>query len=241
MNTPEMNTTQIDPVDMSTDQLPLPLILASTSPRRRELLERLGIPVQIKSSDVDEVGSSAELPGEEVSRQNARLKAEAVASLTSPGHLVLAADTEVVLDGHALGKPATPLTAFDMLRRLSGRTHQVLTAFVLLEIPATPATPRRIEQVITTEVTFKTLTDAEIWGYIETGEPFDKAGGYGIQGIGAFLVRKIHGSYTNVVGLPLTEVLDALHQMGGPQAFQKLDTSAIMASNLVDSADRPRE
>lgn len=241
MNTPEMNTTPINIVDMRTDQRPLPLILASASPRRRELLERLGIHVQIKSSDVDEVGSSAELPGEEVSRQNARLKAEAVARMTSPGHLVLAADTEVVLDGHALGKPATPQAAFDMLRRLSGRPHQVLTAFVLLEIPASPAPPRRIEQVITTEVTFKRLTDAEIWGYIGTGEPFDKAGGYGIQGIGAFLVRTIHGSYTNVVGLPLTEVLEALHQMGGPEPFQKPGTSAIMASSQPDSADRPRE
>ena len=228
--------TSLDPAPASTPAYPrartreLPLILASASPRRRELLARVGIPLEIRATDIPEVGPADGFPGLEVSRINARRKAEAIAlqlqadatsgqSSASPlGRLILAADTEVVLDGQALGKPGTPEEAFHMLKRLSGRTHTVITAFALFR----SGTGKGITREVTTEVCFKALSDDEIRGYIATQEPFDKAGGYGIQGIGAFLVREIRGSYTNVVGLPLVEVLDALAELGGPLPFEPL-------------------
>lgn len=197
----------------------LPLVLASASPRRREMLSRLGIPLDVCTADVEETGHQT-VSAELVSLYNARLKAEAVAARLPPGRIVLAADTEVVLDGLALGKPSTPEDARQMLERLSDRTHQVITAFVLLRTgPPAHTHERRIEQRVITHVTFKRLSPRELHGYVLTGEPFDKAGGYGIQGIGAFLVRRLEGSYTNVVGLPLTEVLEALDQLGGPTGF----------------------
>jgi len=195
----------------------LPLVLASASPRRRELLTRVGIPLDVRSAEVEETGE-LHVEAELVSLFNARLKAEAVARQLPPGQLVLAADTEVVLEGQALGKPASPEEARRMLERLSGRTHQVITAFVLMRT-GSAAPESRIEQRVSTDVTFKVLRPREITGYLSTGEPFDKAGGYGIQGMGAFLVRRIEGSYTNVVGLPLTEVLEALELLGGPTGF----------------------
>lgn len=199
--------------------VPIALILASASPRRRELLSRVGIPLEVRATEVPEVGPGDGIPGLEVSRINARRKAEALASLPEnelpAGRLILAADTEVVLDGEALGKPATPEAASLMLKRLSGRSHTVITAFALMRSGQTGGLFREV----CTEVCFKPLSDAEISGYIATHEPFDKAGGYGIQGVGAFLVKEIRGSYTNVVGLPLVEVLEALAELGGPLPF----------------------
>ncbi len=200
---------------------PRPLLLASASPRRRELLSRIGIEATVTIADVDEL---SHVPGggpADVCLVNARLKAQAIAERAPAGSLVLAADTIVVIDGEVLGKPATQEEAAGMLRRLSGRTHEVMTGVVVLEA----ASESRLEQVVTTAVTFKMLSEQEVAGYVATGEPFDKAGGYGIQGVGAMLVRRVEGSYTNVVGLPLTEVLEALQALGGPRPFSSPPTS----------------
>jgi len=144
---------------------------------------------------------------------NARVKAEEVAGRL-PGRFVLGADTEVILDGMALGKPSNRDHAASILESLSDRTHEVMTGFCLIAPDG-----RRIEQGVYTQVRFKPLTDIEIQGYLDTGEPMDKAGAYGIQGIGTFLVASINGSYSNVVGLPMAEVLQALKSLGGPAPF----------------------
>lgn len=189
-----------------------PLVLASASPRRRELLERVGLRPEVVPSTAAEpphAGGSAL----DYCLDNARAKAEEVARLR-PDAFVLGADTEVIHDGRALGKPGDLAEGRRMLTRLAGRDHVVVTAFVLIAPGG-----RRIERRVETTVVFKALTPREIDAYLATGEPFDKAGGYGIQGIGAFLVARIEGSYTNVVGLPLAEVLAALGELGGPEVF----------------------
>ena len=187
----------------------LPLVLASASPRRRELLERVGLALQIVPADIDE----SELPGErpaEMAERLARAKAAAVAALM-PDRLVLAADTIVVLDGRVLGKPRDDAEAADMLRSLSGRAHEVTTGFAVRGDGADTST------TVTTVVRFRALDPAVIDRYVATGEPLDKAGAYGIQGVGAMLVLRIDGSYTNVVGLPLVEVLETIAAHGGPR------------------------
>jgi septum formation protein len=173
--------------------------------------------------------------------RNARAKAVEVARRSAPDTLVLGADTIVVVDGEVLGKPSGAAEAAAMLRLLSGRAHRVLTGVVLLPVSSGAAGDEPgslltspggaglervvstgeagLERVVSTDVVFKTLTAREIDGYLATGEPFDKAGAYGIQGIGAFLVTRIDGSYTNVVGLPLTETLELLEALGGPPPF----------------------
>jgi septum formation protein len=187
----------------------LPLVLASASPRRRELLQRVGLNLQIVPADIDESGVPGEAP-EHMAERLARAKADAVAALM-PDRLVLAADTIVVLDGRVLGKPRDDAEAADMLRDLSGRHHEVITGFAICgDAPGTSGT-------VTTKVHFRSLDAAVIDRYVATGEPLDKAGAYGIQGVGAMLVRGIEGSYTNVVGLPLVEVLAAIADHGGPR------------------------
>jgi septum formation protein len=144
---------------------------------------------------------------------NARLLAEAKAQAVIEkcgGHWILGADTIVVLDKAVLGKPADENEAFSMLRRLSGKEHRVITGFCLIA----PASQKAHSEAVVTRVTFKALTRNEILGYVATGEPFGKAGSYGIQGIGAFLVKGIAGSYTNVVGLPLCALVNALLSTG---------------------------
>lgn len=182
----------------------LPLILASASPRRRELLEQAGIAFSVIPSDADEGVLSGEAPAE-YSLRVAQAKAQDVAS-KHPGYWVLGADTIVVVDNLILGKPKDAADVHQMLRLLSGRVHQVITAFVLIA-----ANGQEYEQqIVATTVTFKLLSDEQIQAYLTTGEPFDKAGAYAVQGIGATLVEKVEGSYTNVVGLPIDEVLEAL-------------------------------
>ena len=182
---------------------PPSLVLASASPRRRVLLEQLGIPLRVDPPHLDERVLPGEAPGAYVLRL-AREKARAVHA-RHPGSTVLAADTSVVLDGVVLGKPATTDEALAMLRALSGRTHEVMTAVAVAEAG---------EELITAGVTFAAATEAALRWYVSTGEPMDKAGGYAVQGIGGFLVERIDGSHSAVVGLPLVETLALLRRAG---------------------------
>ena len=172
------------------------IILASQSPRRRELLERMGLPFRIITPDIDERMERALPPGELVAAISAE-KAGAVAAQAGPDAVVIAADTVVALDGAVLGKPADESDAARMLSALSGRTHQVFTGLTV----ACGADVRTVSEE--TAVTFRPLTAEEIAAYVRTGEPMDKAGAYGIQGLGALFVEGIRGDYCNVMGLPL--------------------------------------
>jgi septum formation protein len=171
------------------------LVLASASPRRAELLTTLGLRFEVQVADVDESVHDGEAPASYVERV-ARAKAAAIAA-ADPDAVIVAADTTVVLDGQILGKPRDADDARSMLASLAGRTHQVLTAVVVTSGGASAA------RVVATAVTFAPITDAELDWYLATGEPFDKAGAYGIQGAGGLFVAGIEGSYHNVVGLPL--------------------------------------
>jgi septum formation protein len=184
------------------------LILASASPRRRYLLERAGLRFRVEPSGIDEGAVPLSEPDTYVAAQ-ARAKALDVAR-HHPADWVIAADTVVVVDGTILGKPVSQSDAYRTLRRLSGKVHHVYTGTVICCLEADHLFP----QTVRTAVQFKTLSDEEIAWYIDTGEPFDKAGAYAIQGIGTFLVKSINGSFTNVVGLPVCEVLEYLIKMG---------------------------
>ncbi len=181
-----------------------PFVLASASPRRRALLASAGLRPEVRPADVDETPRAAEAPVAYALRV-ALDKAAAVH--VDGGPPVLAADTVVALDGACLGKGSDPDEARRMLRALSGRSHAVHTAVVV-----------RAEvvhcDVVTTEVRFRRLGEAEIERYVATGEPRDKAGAYGIQGEGGALVASVRGSYSNVVGLPLEETLRLLALVG---------------------------
>ncbi len=174
------------------------VVLASASPRRRELLQRAGVEYTVKVSDADE-HIEPDTPPHEAVMSLARQKAQAVAQ-TCPGDLVIGADTVVVYDGAILGKPADASDAARMLRALSGRTHTVYTGVCLI------CDEKKETFYEQTQVTFYPLTDAEIDAYVATGEPMDKAGAYGIQGRGCTLVQSICGDYFNVVGLPVAAV-----------------------------------
>lgn len=191
------------------------LLLASGSPRRRDLLASVELPFTVEVPEVDETP----LPGESphaLTLRLARVKARDVARrVPRDAGIVLAADTTVVVDDTALGKPRDRDHAVAMLSRLSGREHEVLTGFCLLD----QETGREEAAVARTRVWFRDLTPGEIQGYVDTGEPMDKAGAYACQGIGAFLIARVEGSYTNVVGLPLGQVIDTLGRMGGPRPF----------------------
>ena len=184
------------------------IILASQSPRRRELLEQVGITgFQVISPDVDvrvEPGLSPAGMVEELSLRKAR----AAADKTGPDGLIIAADTVVALDGAVLGKPRDEADAFAMLSALSGREHRVYTGVSVLR------GDRAVTEHEETAVCFRALAPGEIWGYIATGEPMDKAGAYGIQGIGALLVSGIRGDYCNVVGLPVFRLGRMLARFG---------------------------
>jgi septum formation protein len=169
------------------------LVLASQSPRRSELLNSAGIPFRVQAANVDETLLPGEGPVDYV-RRLACAKAQAV-----QGDLVLGADTVVVLDGQIMGKPADAEDAARMLRSLSGRAHEVLTGICLIGREITVAHD-------TTTVLFSELSEEEIWDYVATGEPMDKAGAYAIQGTASRFVERIEGSYSNVVGLPMAMV-----------------------------------
>lgn len=178
------------------------LVLASGSPRRAALLARLGWAPEVRPADVDETVRRGETPEALVVRL-ARTKAATVAA-GRDDEVVLAADTEVALDGRVLGKPHDDADAAAMLHALAGRTHAVVTGLAVVRGGACRT------DLVTTHVTFRTLTDAEVAWYVGTGEPAGKAGGYGLQGAGAALVARIEGSDTNVIGLPLAATVALL-------------------------------
>lgn len=189
-----------------------PLILASSSPRRKRLLRQVCIPFRVLPGRVSEE-SAVEEP-EALVRALAEKKATA-ACRKGPGQWVLGADTVVVLEDEILGKPEDPKDAASMLSRLSGREHRVITGFAILS----PSGRKDHSEEVVTRVRFKELTRREIEAYIETGEPFGKAGSYAIQGIGTFMVESINGSYTNVVGLPVHHVIDGLLKTRALEGF----------------------
>ncbi len=197
-------------MDVPHDPAPPTVVLASGSPRRLELLRRIGVEPVVRPADIDESPLAGEDAADLVTRL-ARAKATLAVSMsvgTGADHLVLAADTVVVLGDEVLGKPDGPGHARAMLRRLSGRSHQVLTGVHVrhagLERGAVEAT----------EVVFRDLTDVEIDAYVATGEPLDKAGAYGIQGAGGMFVARIAGSDSNVIGLPLATVVALAAEVG---------------------------
>lgn len=198
------------------------LILASQSPRRNYLLKQAGLTFTVIPSDLDEDAIPHTEPENYV-----RILAEAKAGDIADRHpdcWVLGADTIVLIDNTILGKPSSRSEARSMLQQLSGQTHRVLTGYAILNRDR----KHQFSETVATDVTFKQLTDEEIEWYIHTREPFDKAGAYAIQGLGTFLVKTIHGSYTNVVGLPVCEVIEHLirHEAVTRENSQKTKQSA---------------
>lgn len=191
------------------------LVLASASPRRRQLLEQLGLAVEVRPADVDEAALEDETPGAHVERL-ARAKAEAVAAVETDA-LVIGGDTVVVLDGEILTKPTNPADAVGMLLRLQGREHRVDTG-----VAVTPPGGRTVAAVVSAAVRFRSFDRATAEAYVATGEPMDKAGGYGIQGYGSVLVEEVRGDYFAVMGLPLSRVVRLLEEVGYRYGFGTL-------------------
>ena len=192
------------------------LILASGSPRRRDLLKGMGVPFDILPPEGPEPEREPAEPPAGYAIRSALHKARQIAARPDAiGRWLLAADTIVVLDDEVMGKPGSRADAVRMIEALSGRGHEVVTGFAIVD-------PRRqVEhtEAVVTGVWFRELSAEHVRGYVETGEPMDKAGAYGIQGHGAFLVSRIEGSYNNVVGLPLARVLAVLEDLGAGSVF----------------------
>ncbi|MRX71427.1 septum formation inhibitor Maf [Bacillus lacus] len=182
------------------------LVLASGSPRRKEILENVGLSFTIAVSDIEEIIEEGASPSEAVSSLAAQ-KAQSIADRFQHS-FVIGADTVVVLDGVILGKPRDKEEAFSMLSGLSGSTHSVLTGVCLMQ------GSRTVSFYESTSVTFYELSETEIRSYIESGEPMDKAGAYGIQGLGSLLVKELHGDYFSVVGLPVARTIRELKKFG---------------------------
>jgi septum formation protein len=206
-----------------------PLLLASGSPRRREILSQLGIPTLVRATDIDETVAEGELPGPYLERiVTLKLEAASLPFVQSPppsrgdtlksiniaaaAAAILVADTSVIDGGLILGKPVDDDDACAMIARLAGRTHEVWTRFAI----GGPESPARLlhAETVTTRVTFRPLTDEQVRAYVASGEGKDKAGAYAVQGRGAGLVARIEGSYSNVVGLPACEVVMAFERLG---------------------------
>jgi len=187
------------------------LILASSSPRRAEILANAGLPFSVLSSAVDESSLRGERPEELVLRL-ANAKAELAAARAVGSAVILAADTVVVLDDKILGKPRSTDEARHMLQQLSGRTHAVLTGVALVRLPDN----ERRQFTESTLVHFRPIVDEELAAYLDTLEPYDKAGAYAIQGLAGRFIPRIEGCYFNVVGLPLSRALSELHSLGWP-------------------------
>jgi septum formation protein len=185
------------------------LILASSSPRRVEILRQAGIPFEVVAPAVHETAYDGEAPVDLVRRLAAEKARAAAAQVRGPA-LVVGADTLVLLDGQVYGKPATAEEAAAMFRHYSGRTHEVVTGIAVLRLPEGTL---RVEHE-NTRVTFATMSEDEIADYIASGEPFDKAGAYAIQGRGGRYVTRIKGCYFNVMGLPLSLLYRMLREMG---------------------------
>jgi septum formation protein len=192
-----------------------PLILASSSPRRRDLLTACGLSFRIIPASIDERPHPNE-PAEVYVRRLASAKAEAVAQ-RHPRAVVLGADTIVTVDRELLGKPRDLDEARRMLSRLSGTVHEVVTGVAVLSVDGAGSSPaRRTSEVVTSRILMRHFTEVTVAWYLATGEPLDKAGAYAVQGLGGALVERVEGSYTNVVGLPLTETLALLRQFAIP-------------------------
>ena len=190
-----------------------PIVLASGSPRRKQLLEMLRIPFRIIPPDVDEHVLAGEQADAYVTRLS-RVKAQAVVA-RAPGEVILAADTTVALRGRIFEKPTSPQNAVEMLEQLQGQTHKVLTAVAVAE-------NGRLEQALdVTRVTFRRADRATLEEYVATGEPLDKAGAYAIQGLGAPLIERVEGDFFGVMGLPLRLALDLLAKFGRPYRFTR--------------------
>ena len=184
------------------------IILASSSPRRKELLEKIGLKFEVEPAGGEEI-VGIDLEPHEMVRKLSREKAEAVARKHNSG-VIIAADTVVLMDGKILGKPQSPTEAKEMLRSLSGKAHVVITGFTIIDT----AQRRILSKAVETKVYIRELNPGEIDAYVKSGEPLDKAGGYGIQGLGSVIVEKIEGDYFNVVGLPLSVLAESLKEFG---------------------------
>ena len=183
------------------------IILASASPRRRELLKLMGLDFTIRTASHDETMDPSAAPADEVARVSL-LKAQAVCPSCAEEDIIIAADTIVVCDSLVMGKPHSEQDAFSMLRRLSGRDHQVMTGLTVMQ-------GKNAETVtVTTTLHFRDLSDEEIRAYIATGEPKDKAGAYAVQGLAAMFVVKLDGDYYNVMGLPVCTLATMLRKRG---------------------------
>lgn len=191
------------------------IVLASASPRRRELLAQVGLKARVVPADVDETVLPGETPQAHVVRLSVAKALAVAGQVDTAGCFFVGSDTVVVRDGSILGKPVDAADAAAMLRSLSGRAHEVVSGYAVHD----RRSGRTLSGAVVTRVWFKELTDGEIAGYIASGEPFDKAGAYAIQGLGAFMVPRIDGSYPNVVGLPLCEVIAALEELGAVNLF----------------------
>lgn len=194
------------------------IVLASSSPRRRELLERLGLRFDVIPSHIDEIPLHGESAEDFVLRTSTE-KALSVSRNLDGDSVVIGADTIVVIEGEILGKPRDEKEAMTMLEKISGREHRVITGFSIVKPRAEVLYKRFTES----RVKIKPLAPWEIEGYIKTGEPMDKAGAYGVQGIGAFMIEEIHGSYTNVVGLPIAQVIEVLTRLGVLKLFDECE------------------
>lgn len=180
------------------------IVLASSSPRRRELLSEFGFDFEVSESRADESGADRLPPDAAVKELSLRKAVWVNERRGDDGSVILAADTLVYADGRLLGKPADEEDAFRMLSALSGSVHEVYTGFTLM------CGGKRLTEAERTRVFFRPLDEDEIWEYIKTGEPMDKAGAYGIQGRGGLFVRRIEGDYYNVLGLPICKVYELL-------------------------------
>ena len=215
------------------------LILASASPRRRELLSRLGLSFEVRPSGIDEVLTpevAAPALATFLARAKARNIADHVGAEGDTPALVLGADTLVVLDGRPLGKPASRDEARAMLRALRGRSHEVVTAVALIEVPGR----REVTETVTSRVLMRPYGDSEIDSYVATGEPDDKAGAYAVQGIGAQLVAGVEGCFENVVGLPLGTTVRLLRRFGLAAAVHDSDRSGPKADEGARGPEAPR-
>jgi septum formation protein len=197
-----------------------PLLLGSASPRRRELLSALGLPFGVAVADIDETPMPAEDADAYLVRiVAAKLEAVRRSLATSSWSAILVADTSVILDGCVLGKPSDEGEARRMIASLAGRGHEVWTRFAVARLSGAPSEPHA--ETVRSNVFFRALDDDEIAAYAATGEGIDKAGAYAIQGIGGFAVSRIEGSYSNIVGLPVCEVVVALRSLGLLRGFPR--------------------
>ncbi|MBI2051493.1 septum formation inhibitor Maf [Candidatus Roizmanbacteria bacterium] len=185
------------------------IILASASPRRKQLLEQIGVPFQIVRSDIEEEHIKSEDSHHKLAQRLSLGKARAVGK-THKNAIIIAADTIVVFQKRIIGKPKTEANASKILKLLCGKTHKVITGFTIIDSESRKSVTKSVE----TKVKMKALTDEEIKSYVKTKEPLDKAGGYGIQEKGAMLIESIKGDYFNVVGLPLAALSEELKKFG---------------------------